>query len=803
MKRKIVVLALAMAFILSMTSPVQAGDPGEYFNDAAEWETEFFAEAAYWLGRMGIFIGDAQANLLPDDPLTRAQMAVVLSRMTGQEHLATALSGSNTSWIDDAQIPSWARGYMVLSEAQEWFIGHPDGSVGPNDHLTFAQIAVLLARVTDNEDLAVGPWPASAMIVGAAMGLFDDIELALPDVPILRGEMVSATLKAMLVDTFLNRDAADGGPGTPLMGTHFSDDYDEWVEEVPVTVTGEWTEYLPLSQRITVAGGYYHLHMDNDNVEVTVVLNDKEHTWAGAFFDALKGKEVTITLNSYEEVIKLEGVLDTYADVFLTAVDVHAGEEDFGTITVDGDTLDADDETVILLDGAAVTLAELEGALDAFMDAWETDRAIATVRTFDHVPGNRAIWASVITEHIVQGEVTAKGTDATGGFGRIDGDKYYYGVPLTAADFTVGDTVILLLDSADRARLILEVPLVTEASEFFGMLVTFEVNIHGEGIATFEWSDGTVNEYPYDATVWTLETDDVGWVWYVVHDGSDFTTLAEPTSATQAVASQELITVTSAYIQTHDGVDTTTLIRSHSVFAFDDTISTPAYVEVSDLLGKNVDVYVDSDGEVGFVIAVHPDEVVAAAAIEAADWSGVVVGRNVVDIAQLMADSAVDGTTVTLLSTSHPTVVAADGEAVIHGGSELVFRVTKGAAEADTGTMLVAIIPWGVHADNSSAASADQADGTALIELVVQNSYGTGLIGFGMDDIELYIDGLLWFTLTEWDATAQITITGFVDNLDGTYAFTFDPVADGDETMDIRVDGVIIETGAQLIVTGN
>ncbi|MFO8060046.1 MAG: S-layer homology domain-containing protein [Bacillota bacterium] len=607
MKRKYLVLILAVVFALSMASPVRAGDPGEFFADVDDWETEFYAEAAYWLGRMEIFVGDAQGNLLPEEPLTRAQMAAVLARMTGQESLAGGLSHSSTSWSDDDEIPDWAQGYMVLAEARGWFVGHPDGTVGPNENLTFEQIAILLARVTDNEDLAVGSWPGSAMIAAEEMGLFDEVEATAVGLPIMRGEMVFATLQAMVADTFMKRDAADGGPGLPLMSQNFDEDYDDWLEEVPETVTGEWTNYLSASQRITVAETNYSLHMDGDDPDVQLTINDEVIAWTTltGVFNGLKGEEITITLNSDDEVTEIEAVLDTYSDVFLTEVQVVEDEEDFGEITVDGDTLDVDSGTIVLLDGEAVTLAGLEDALDAFMEYWETDRAIATARTYgdEKGDGKRAIWVSVITDNIAEGEVTGMGTDSAGGFVRIEGVQYYYHDPLTATDFTAGDSCAVLLDSSDTARLILEMPASTEASEFFGMLVNYEVDAEGDGIATFELSDGTEMECAYDGTVWTLDAGDIDEVKYVVHDGSDFTTLTHPASATQAISDEELVTVTSTYIQTDDGTDTTTLVLSNSVFAYDLVSFTPGYVDLEDLVGENVHVYVDSEGRVGYVFA--------------------------------------------------------------------------------------------------------------------------------------------------------------------------------------------------------
>ncbi len=603
MKNRMIAVFVAMTLIVGVGGIVFASDPGEFFNDAEQWETEFFAEPAYWLGRTGIFIGDESANLTPDEPLTRAQMATILSRMTGQTAAATSLASSPTSWTDDADIPDWARGFMALAEAQGWFIGHDDGSVGPNDNLTFAQIAILLARITDNEDLATGSWPASAMIAATAMDLFEDVGAVDPNFPILRGEMVAVAFRAMLVDTNINRPAAEGGPGAPLMEQQFPDEYEEYLEEEPTTITGEWTNYLSSSQRIVVGDGTYDLHLsETDDVSVHVVVNERTWLYMGftGVFNHFEDKVVTITLNDDDEVEKIEAIMDTYPDEFLEDVTTVEDEEDFGTVTIEGDNLEVDEDTEVYLDGNPVTLAELEAAFEDFTSEWDTDKMLATVRTLgdERADGKKAIWISAIAENTLEGSVTGKGTDTEGEFVRIDGTKYHYRAPVTSSDFTVGEECMVLLDSSDEICLVLVVA--PEESEFFGMLKTFEVDADDVGPAVFELSDETTVELEYDAGTWAIDSPDLDWVWYVVHDGEDLVTFDNPTSTTMEVTNEELSTVTETYLRTWDGVDTTTVILASSVFGFDDALGD--HVDPEDLVGEMVDVYVDSEGNAGFVI---------------------------------------------------------------------------------------------------------------------------------------------------------------------------------------------------------
>jgi|GEM_PF-4421082 len=190
---------------------VVGGQLGTVYAEAPPFEDvsgdEFYGESSRWLHHAGIFIGDDGGHLRPEEPFTRAQMAVVLARMTGQRQLADSLASEATPWKDDAAIPGWARGAFVLGHMRGWFLGHDDGTVGPNEYLSWAEISVLLARITENDHLAVGDWPDSALAAGRAMDLYADIPHSpRADLPILRGQMTVAVWQALRINRGLDTD---------------------------------------------------------------------------------------------------------------------------------------------------------------------------------------------------------------------------------------------------------------------------------------------------------------------------------------------------------------------------------------------------------------------------------------------------------------------------------------------------------------------------------------------------------------------------------------------------------------------
>ena len=101
-----------------------------------------------------------------------------------------------------------------------------------------------------------------------------------------------------------------------------------------------------------------------------------------------------------------------------------------------------------------------------------------------------------------------------------------------------------------------------------------------------------------------------------------------------------------------------------------------------------------------------------------------------------------------------------------------------------------------VFAANSGATSSDNGDGTATITVTVQNSNGDALTGLEEADFAIYETN----TTTDW----ATPFDSFTDNGDGTYTIVVDE-ADGNpsETVDVEVDGVNVETGLPVEISGN
>lgn len=99
-----------------------------------------YVEAAW---ERGWTLGQGGGRFHPEQPITRAEMAAVISRAAE----LSPPSGGNLRFADAAAIPDWARGPVAAAVAQGLLQGYPDGTFRPQASSTRAEATALLARL--------------------------------------------------------------------------------------------------------------------------------------------------------------------------------------------------------------------------------------------------------------------------------------------------------------------------------------------------------------------------------------------------------------------------------------------------------------------------------------------------------------------------------------------------------------------------------------------------------------------------------------------------------------------------------
>lgn len=99
------------------------------------------------LAETGITTGYPDGTFGPNEPVTRAQMATLLVRAADLATQAERLRLQPTTFSDDREIPSWARGEVALALEKGLVTGFTDGTFRPMQPVTRAESATVLLRL--------------------------------------------------------------------------------------------------------------------------------------------------------------------------------------------------------------------------------------------------------------------------------------------------------------------------------------------------------------------------------------------------------------------------------------------------------------------------------------------------------------------------------------------------------------------------------------------------------------------------------------------------------------------------------
>ncbi|MFC7062317.1 S8 family serine peptidase [Halobacillus seohaensis] len=126
----------AVMIVRELELPPENGN----FTDVStnHWASEEIGAAA----KAGIITG-YQGEYKPFDPLSREEMAAILTR-------AYNLGGTGSINFSDVRADSWSNGYIEALVANGITNGFPDGTFKPNDNITRASFAVMVARVLND-----------------------------------------------------------------------------------------------------------------------------------------------------------------------------------------------------------------------------------------------------------------------------------------------------------------------------------------------------------------------------------------------------------------------------------------------------------------------------------------------------------------------------------------------------------------------------------------------------------------------------------------------------------------------------
>lgn len=140
MKRKLLLLMLAVGVLLAISVPALAGVTDTGFSDVSP--DAWYTEAVTYCREQGLMYGTTSTTFEPESNLTRAMLVTVLYRSAGNP----AVTGSDN--FSDTAADAYYADAVLWASRQGIVSGYGNGLFGPDDPVSREQMAAILWRYT-------------------------------------------------------------------------------------------------------------------------------------------------------------------------------------------------------------------------------------------------------------------------------------------------------------------------------------------------------------------------------------------------------------------------------------------------------------------------------------------------------------------------------------------------------------------------------------------------------------------------------------------------------------------------------
>ena len=167
-------LALASVMLLGMMVVGSSAKGLDDFSDNAEIVNK---DAVAVTSAIGLFDGYEDGSFGPENVVTRAEMAVIISTMLYGAGVNVNQFAETNVFTD---VPAWAQGYVNLCSSLGIVAGVGEGKFDPNATVTTAQAVLMLCRALGYFQSAAdfgSDWMLAATAKGTALGLYGDLKL--------------------------------------------------------------------------------------------------------------------------------------------------------------------------------------------------------------------------------------------------------------------------------------------------------------------------------------------------------------------------------------------------------------------------------------------------------------------------------------------------------------------------------------------------------------------------------------------------------------------------------------------------
>lgn len=207
MFRRLAAMAVAVAMVVVMLpAAVSAATVLPEDVKGTKYET-----AATLLSALEIMVGDG-SNFNPDNNVTRAEFARILTAVMGQNDAASAHTA--TGIFNDVPAKEWYAPFVEYAAQFGAINGYGDGNFGPNDDVTGYQAIKMICFASGHDACAQDPvngFPKEYVQIAKDYGFLsniNDVNLALP---MTRGQVAILAYNVLQVDMLKYKGSTDKG----------------------------------------------------------------------------------------------------------------------------------------------------------------------------------------------------------------------------------------------------------------------------------------------------------------------------------------------------------------------------------------------------------------------------------------------------------------------------------------------------------------------------------------------------------------------------------------------------------------
>ncbi len=197
-------------------------------------EGAWYTKAAAWAADNGITSGVSETEFAPNRAVTREQLVAFIYKLQKAQNFDLTVSEANATEFADADaIADYAQKAVKYCAANGIVSGNPDGSFGPKQTATRAQLAVMVMKLDQVRKGEAQPMPAQSfdessdevrVLVEAPEGaLPEESSMTVRDVPLselleIKGEIPTRGLSIHMVsvDITFKKDGAEIEPERPV-----------------------------------------------------------------------------------------------------------------------------------------------------------------------------------------------------------------------------------------------------------------------------------------------------------------------------------------------------------------------------------------------------------------------------------------------------------------------------------------------------------------------------------------------------------------------------------------------------------